>query len=211
MTLLKKAANLDARNIDYWQLLARTETAAKDYPAAQKAWAGAERAAATDEERARIHQVRLQAEQERADFEAAESKRIADEREQDIQRVKAQSDAAIHAAEEAASKKLNPNGAAQPANAVWMNELKGSASVEGVFARLDCMGSQARLVIKTADGKTVQLLVGDPSQDRHLGRRRENAWLRRAKISAPRACRVSMPKSDAKLHTAGEVTTIEFR
>ena len=71
-----------------WQALAKTETAAKDYPAAQKAWAGAERAAATDEERARIHQVRLQAEQERADFEASERKRIADEREQDIQRVK---------------------------------------------------------------------------------------------------------------------------
>ena len=86
--LLKKAASFEPRNIDYWQALARTQIAAKNYPEAQKAWAGAERAAANDEERARIHQVRLQVEKERADFEAAERKRVNDEREQDIQRVK---------------------------------------------------------------------------------------------------------------------------
>ncbi len=120
---LKKAANLDARNIDYWQLLAKTETAAKDYPAAQKAWAGAERAAATEEERARIHEVRLQAEKERADFEAAERKRENDEREADIQRVKALSTAAIHAAEEEARKKLNPDGAAPPKPEGWMEDF----------------------------------------------------------------------------------------
>ena len=42
--------------------------------------------------------------------------------------------------------------------------MQGDANVEGVFARLDCLGRQARLVIQTADGKTVQLLVRDPGQ-----------------------------------------------
>lgn len=209
--LLKKAANLDARNIDYWQALAKTETAAKDYPAAQKAWAGAERAAANDEERARIHQVRLQAEQERADFEAAEKKRIADEREADIARVKGQSDAAIHAAEEAASKRLNPDGKALPKPEGWYEAMQGGdATVEGVLARLDCLGKQAKLVIQTSDGKTVQLLVGDPSQMVVAGGG-EKALACGAQKSPRKVSVQYKAKPNAKLKTAGEATTIEFR
>jgi hypothetical protein len=209
--LLKKAANLDARNIDYWQLLAKTETAAKDYPAAQKAWAGAERAAANDEERARIHQVRLQAEQERADFEAAEKKRIADEREQDRQRVKAQSDAAIHAAEEAAGKRLNPEGKALPKPEGWYEAMQGGdATVEGMLARLDCLGKQAKLVIQTADGKTIQLLVGDPSQIVIAGGG-EKALACGIQKSSRKVSVQYKAKPNAKLKTAGVATTIEFR
>lgn len=208
--LLKKAANLDARNIDYWQLLAKTETAAKDYPAAQKAWAGAERAAATDEERARIHQVRLQADQERADFEAAEKKRIEDERQQDIQRVKGQSDAAIRAAEEEARKKLNPDGAPLPKPVGWYETMQGSdATVEGVLSRLDCVGGQAKLVIQTSDGKTVQLLVGDPSKITVAGGGEQS--LACGVQKSPRTVSVQYKaKPNAKLKTAGEATAIEF-
>ncbi len=208
--LLKKASSLDARNIDYWQLLAKTETAARDYPAAQKAWAGAERAAANDEERARIHQVRLEAEQERADFEAAEHKRIAEERERDIQRVKGQSDAAIHAAEEEARNKLNPNGAAPPKPEGWYEGTPGEATVEGDFVRLDCLGRQARLVVQAGDGKTVQLLVGDPSKIVIAGGGEKALGCGPQK--SPRKVSVQYkPKPNAKLRTVGEATTIEFR
>jgi hypothetical protein len=210
VTLLKKAASLDIRNIDYWQVLARAQIFAKNYPEAQKAWAGAERAAANDQERGRIHSVRLDLEKERTDYEAAERKRERDERAEDIARVKAQSDAAIHAAEDAANKKLNPNGAALSQKPVWMDELKGSASVEGVFARLDCMGSRARIAVKTDDGKSVQLLIGDPekiglsgSGEKTFGCGAQTA-LRRVRVEYN-------PKNDAKLRTTGEVTTIEFR
>lgn len=207
--LLKKAANLDARNIDYWQLLAKTEIAAKDFPAAQKAWAGAERAAANDEERARIHLVRLQAEQERADFESAEKKRIEAEREADIQRVKGQSDAAIHAAEEDARKRMNPTGAALPKAEGWYGD-NGDASVEGVLAGLDCLGTQARLVIQTSDGKTVQLLVGDPTQIAISGGG-EKSLACGAQKSQRTVSVQYKAKPNAKLKTAGEATTIEFR
>ena len=206
---LKKAANLDARNIDYWQLLAKTETAAKDYPAAQKAWAGAERAAATEEERARIHEVRLQADKERADFEAAERKRENDEREADIQRVKALSTAAIHAAEEEARKKLNPDGSAPPKPEGWMEASQTDASVEGVFERLDCLGRHARVVIKTADGATVQILVPDPRQIVLVGG--EKTLSCGAQKPQRKVLVQYKAKQDAKLHTSGEATTIEFR
>lgn len=207
---LKKAAGLDPHNIDYWQALARAETAAHDFPEAQKAWAGAERAAANDEERARIHQVRLQLDQEQADFEASERKRVATEKEQDLQRVKSQSEAAIHTAEEEARKKLNPDGAAPPANAVWMDELKGNASVDGVFLRLECLsGQQARMVIKAADGKTVQLLIHDPSQIALSGG--EKTMGCGAQSGSPRVHVEHDGKADTKLHTTGNVTLIEFR
>jgi hypothetical protein len=206
---LKKAAALDARNIDIWQALARTEMSANNYAEAQKAWGGAERAAANDEERTRIRQVRLQVERERADFEASERKRIADEHEQDIQRVKSQSDAAVHAAEEEARKRMNPDGAAPPKDAVWMDQLIGGAKVDGVFEKLDCMGSQARMVIKAADGKTVQLLIQDPRQIALAGGGEKTFGCGVQRGS--RRVRVEYnARVDAKLKTVGDVTTIEF-
>ena len=207
---LKKAANLDARNIDYWQALARAETAAKDYAGAEKAWAGAERAAANDEERARIHQVRLDADRERADFEEAERKRIAEERERDIQRVKAQSDAAIHAAEDAARKAMNPNGEAPPKPVGWMEDLQGGSNVEGTFERLDCLGRHARIVVKTADGKTVQLLVRDPTQIVIVGDGQTTVGCGVQKPQRKVVVQYN-PATDAKLKTTGEAVSIEFR
>jgi len=208
--MLKKAASLDARNMDYWQALARTEIAAKNYVEAQKAWAGAERAAATPQERDRIHQVRLQGEQDRADYEAAERKRVNDERERDIQRVKEQSEAAIHAAEAAANKKLNPDAAPLPKAVEWWNGPQADASVEGVLQRFDCLGKQARLVVQAAAGKPVQLLVKDPTQLVIVGGGEKSL-----------ACGLQRParkvvvqyaaKTDAKHQTAGEAMTIEFR
>ena len=208
--LLKKAATFEPRNIEYWQLLARTDIAAKNFPDAQKAWAGAERAAGNDEERARIHQVRLQVEQERADYEAAERKRIAEEREADIQRVKAQSYAAIHAAEAEASKKLNPDGAAPPKAVGWYEDLHGNASIEGLFERLDCLGHQARLVVQAADGRNMVLLVRDPSQLVIVGSG-EKTFGCGAQKPPQKVLVEYIAKPDAKLRTAGEAVSVEFR
>jgi hypothetical protein len=206
--LLKKAASLDPRNIAYWQALAKTYIAAKDFGEAQKAWAGAEHAAANDEERESIHQVRLQLEEKHFDYDAAERKRLADEREADLERVKAQSEAAIHAAEDAARKRLNPNGAVPPKPETWYQGGATGPSVQGIFSRLDCLGNQARLVIQVADGKTVQLLVADPTQINAGG---DEKALTCGPQKQPRQVVVHYTaKPDSKLHTAGEATAIEF-
>jgi hypothetical protein len=208
--MLKKAASLDVRNIDYWEALARTETAAQNFAEAQKAWAGAERAAANDEERGRIHQMRLQVDQERFDAEVAERKRQEEERERDIARVKAQSDAAIHAAETEARKEMNPNGEQPPKPVTWMDVTpKAGASIEGRLERLDCMGTEGRLVIETDDGKTVQLLVGDPSQIT-VGGGGERSLACGAQRPARRVVVQYTAKQDSKRHTIGQVTLIEF-
>jgi tetratricopeptide (TPR) repeat protein len=207
--LLKKAAALDPRASDYWQALAKTYIAAKDFTEAQKAWAGAEHAAPSDEERERIRQVRLKIQETRFDEEAAERKRLKDEQEADLQRVKNQSEAAIHAAEDAARKKMNPNGAAPPKAEVWYEEQNAGPSVQGTFQRLECLGQGARLVIETADGKTVQLLMADPSQITTAGG--GDQTLSCGPQKPPRQVLVHYnAKPDAKLHTAGVATAIEF-
>jgi len=207
--LLKKAAALDPRSSDYWTALAKTDEAAKDFEAAQKAWSGAERAAANDQERERIGKVRLDVQAKRFDEDAAERKRIKDEEAADLQRVKSQSEAEIHAAEAAARKKMNPNGAAPPKPEGWYEAPTAGSSVEGVFQKLDCLDQRARLVIQTADGKTVQLLMADPSQV-SLGGGGEKTFSCGAQKNARQVTVHYNPKPDAKLHTAGEVIAIEF-
>jgi hypothetical protein len=207
--LLKKAASLDPRSSDYWTALAKNNEAAKDFAEAQKAWSGAERAAASDEERERIRKVRLDVQVKRFDEEVAERKRIKDEAEADLARVKAQSDAEIHAAENAARKKMNPNGAAPPKPEAWYEAPTAGTSVEGVFARLDCLDQRARLVIQTPDGKTMQLLMADPSQV-SLGGGGEKTFSCGAQKQARQVTVHYNAKPDAKLHTAGEVVAIEF-
>lgn len=162
--LLAKAASLDPRNVTYWQALAETYLAAKRFKDAQKAWGGAENAAATPQDREQIRQVRLKVEGERADFEAAERKRIADEQARDLERVKNASMASIHEAEAAANKKLNPDGAPVPKPEQWWVEPEAGAKLNGTLQRFDCVGRQARAVVQTEDGQTVTLLVRDPSK-----------------------------------------------
>jgi hypothetical protein len=207
--LLKKATTLDPRSSDYWTALAKTDIAAKDFAASEKAWSGAERAAASDEERERIRKVRLNVQATRFDDEAAERKRIKDEEAADLQRVKDQSDRAIRASEDAARKKMNPNGAAPPKPEAWYEGPKAGASVDGVFQKLDCLDQRARLVLQTSDGKTVQLLMADPSQVA-LGGGGEKTFSCGAQKQLRQVTVQYNAKPDAKLHTSGEVIAIEF-
>jgi len=123
--------------------------------------------------------------------------------------VKNQSEAAIHAAEDAARKKMNPDGTAPPKAEAWYEEAKAGASVQGTFQKLDCLDNRARLVILTADGKTVQLLMADPSQVT-TGGGGDQTLVCGAQKSARQVTVHYNAKPDAKLHTAGEVTAIEF-
>lgn len=205
---LKQATKLDRRNIEYWQELARVATAANQFGDAAKAWSGAERAAANEQEREKIRATRLQIEGQRADFELAERKRIAEEQAREVERVKQQSFGEVRAAEEAARKKMNPDGTAIPTATIWMDELNGAGKVDGVLQRFDCLGKLARLVIQTADGKTTQLAVRDPAKVGLSGSDKMMA----CGVQKP-ARRVSVQfvvQPDKKLATAGDATVIEL-
>src|SRR5262249_5056831 len=103
---LKKAAELEPRNVGYWQALAEAQTSSNLYADAEKSWTAAMKAARTDEERARIRQIRSDIQERRADFEAAEKKRIADEQARELQRIKDAAAAEVHEAEARINKQL---------------------------------------------------------------------------------------------------------
>lgn len=208
--LLAKAAGLEPRNIEYWQTLAQTYTAANRFKDAQKAWGGAERAAATVQEREHIRALRLQVQGERADFEAAERKRVAEEQARDLERVKNASMADIHAAEDAARKKLNPDGAAPPKPEIWWSEEHPDATVAGTMQRVDCIGKRVKLVIHEEDGSTVQLLVRDPGKI-SLVNGGEKALACGPQKTVRNVSVGYNRKIDKRLGTTGEVVSIEFR
>jgi tetratricopeptide (TPR) repeat protein len=208
---LKKACKLDPRDAAAWEELARAQIDAKQFVEAQKAWAGAERAAASDAERERIHRERLEVDRERADFETSERKRESDERQRDINRVKQAGMAEIHAAEDQANRKLNSDGA-KPLGKVeeWWTGPEAGSKLSGTLERVDCLGRQARLVVRGSDGVVVQLLVRDPGQIVLSGGGVKTLGC--GPQRPPRAVTVQYaPKPDKKLGTAGEAAAVEFR
>jgi hypothetical protein len=198
---LKKAAKLEPRNVTYWQTLAQNETDAARFAEAQKAWGGAERAAASAEEREKIRQVRFELQGQKTDFEAEERRRRAEEEARDLQRVKDESMAAIHAAEAKTNKKLNPDGSPVQKPVDWWQGPDAGGKIDGAIQRLDCMGKQGKLTVIGADGKAVVLLMGDPG----------TSGIACGVLKEPRKAMVLYnPKPDKRLGTAGEVVSIEF-
>ena len=206
---LKLAAKLDARNLDYWQALAEAYLDAHDFALAAQAWKSAEQAAATPGDHARMQRKRLDVEAQRLDWEDAEKRRKAEEEAREIERLKQQARADLHALEARANQGQSP---ASPNEKVvpWWEGPKPSGVTRGVLKQVDCLGKTLRLVVQGDDQKTVKLLVPDAAQVAILGGEGEMKLscgaqgMRRVKVEY-------FPKANAKLATKGEVATIEFQ
>jgi len=202
----KAATERNPRDPSYWQALAGCYLADHNYGEAAKAWTQGEQAATDPAERARMHQARMSIEQQRLDYEEAERRRRAEEEARDIERLKTEARAEVHALEE----KYN-NGAPKPdAKAVpWWDGPAPSGKLAGTLKQVDCLGKQVRLVVEAADRKLVKLLVADPGQIAITG-----GGEQALSCGVQKARRVSIeyfPKPNARLSTAGEVATIEFQ
>jgi hypothetical protein len=207
---LKKAAEASPRDMALWKALAKSAAEAEQFPDAARAWAMAENAAGTEEERPKVREERIAAEQASLDAQDAARKKEEDERERALERVHQASLAAIRAAEAKANAQLNPDGAPfSKEGAVDYGDLANSGpSVDGLFERFDCLGQQGRLVIHTAQGKLVRLLVANPTQISIDGS--ESALVCGVQKPA-RKVHVSFDrKTDAKTGTTGEVRGIQF-
>ena len=207
-----KAAQLDLRNVGYWQTLAETYSAANQFNDAAKAWNGAQRAAADEAERDRMRAARAQLEEERADFAASDRKRVVGERAKDLDRVKNESLTAIREAEAKANAKLD-GGKAPVGGKVeqWWDGPGGpKQTVSGMLQRVDCLKGPSRLVVKAADGKLLQLLIADPTKVAILNGKEQTLGCG-AQNPARKITVEYQPAQDAKTATAGTVLTIEFR
>jgi len=203
--LLKKAATLKPREASYWRLLAETQESQKLFPDAAKSWAAADRAALNDEERAKFRNARLNLDQQRLDFADAEKKRVAEEKQRELDRLRDEAMVKIHAAEAKANRPLDPGQKVTE----WWDGAQPTAKIKGKLERVDCLSGMARIVVRGDDKKLVQLLIRTPDKiviegggDKTLGCGAQRP---------PRSIAVGyFPKPDTKTSTSGEVALIEF-
>ncbi len=203
----KAATERNPRNPSYWQALADCYLADHNYGDAAKAWTQGEQAATDPVEKQRMHQARMAIEQQRLDYEAAERRRKAEEEARDIERLKAEARAEVHALE----KKYNSGAApATNPNAVpWWDGPRPGGKVRGSLKQVDCLGKQARLVVEGEDRRVVRLLVTDPRQIAISGTGELSLGCGSQK--ARHVVIEYFPKPNARLSTVGEVATIEFQ
>ena len=160
---LKMAASLAPRNAIYWQTLATAQSAANLYADAEKSWTTAERAAGTSAERAQIHQAKLSLQEGRAEFEAAEKRRQQEEAARDLQRVKDNAAAEIHAVEQAANQRMAANTGNAQGAIPWFGDSKGPRA-SGTLTRVECLNGPLRLTIQQGSGFPIRLLIRNPKQ-----------------------------------------------
>jgi hypothetical protein len=232
---LKTAANLEPRNITYWQTLAQAQTSANLYADAEKSWTAAMKAAPTDAERARIRQVRIDLDEKRADWEAAEKIRLAAEQARELQRIKDAAAAEVHAAEASVNKQAGEFKSGQKPIAWWDDDPTGQR-LAGKLTRVDCLAAGAmRLTINIDGGGVIRLLIRDPNKLAvHASDSPKQAPAKSAQASGAAPAQVpNQPfaqakfvcgaqrtaqkirvvyniNADAKLNTVGDVAMVEF-
>jgi hypothetical protein len=202
----KNAAERNPRNASYWQALAEGYLAEHNYSEAAKAWTAGEQAASDPAERQRMREARLAIERQRLDYEAAEKQRQADEEARELEKLKAEARAEVHAIE---NKYNNGPPKTSPDATPWWNGPTPGGKVRGTLKQVDCIGKQARLVVEGDDRKMVRLLISEPGKIAIDGARDVALGCGAQK---PRRVAIEyFPKANARLGTAGEVATIQFQ
>jgi hypothetical protein len=203
---LEKAAQLSPREAGRWEDLAKACLDEKVFDKAAQAWHNAEHAATTAEDRERYSAARVAIDQQRLDWQDAERKRLAAEREREIRRLKDKAIADLRATE---AKANAGQGSAPEKVEKWWDGPQPNGRATGSLTRVDCVGRQLRLVIEAADHKLTRLLIRDPSNLAILGGGDQKLG---CGVQKPRPVVVEyFAKRDAKLATVGEVATIQFQ
>ena len=202
----KAAAERNPRNPSYWRALAECYLAEHNYAEAAKAWTAGAQAATGPAEKQAMLAARAAIEGQRLDYEEAERKRQAEEDARDLEKLKAEARAEVHALEDKAN-----GGAAKPNTGAvpWWDAPKAPGKVAGSLTQVDCMGSQARLTIAGDDRKTVKLLIADPAKVAINGA--GTAELGCGTRKARRVIVEYYPAENARLGTMGEVASIDFQ
>jgi len=163
-TYLQKAANAEPRNAAIWKAFALALTDARQFAMAAKAWTSAEFAAQTEQERASMHQARLDIEIKRADYEESERKKRLEAEARDLARVKNLALAEIREAEASVNNKLRNEHGDKPEEVVKLEDLDKPNRLEGKLERVECLAKgQARLTVRTDDKKTTQFMILNPT------------------------------------------------
>ncbi|MFN0171375.1 MAG: tetratricopeptide repeat protein [Bryobacteraceae bacterium] len=205
--VLRQATTVDRRDAAIWNQLAEVFRANRQYSEAAKAWLSAEQAATETAEREKYRKARLDLERLRLDAEEAERKRVADEKERELRKLKELAIAEIRAAEARVNRdspKRDPNEKVVE----WWDGPKASGKARGQLIRVECLGRQAKLHVKTEQGAVVKLMIRDPGQIVVKGS--GDLTLGCGAYKSRQILVEYFSKPDAAQGTAGEVASIEF-
>lgn len=204
---LKKACELSPRDAALWTEFALLMHSYNRFADADKAWAGAEKAAGDPEAKREMQARRAGLIEARLDAEEAARREEKLAKERELQRLKNEATARVLAAEA----KANAGRAPLPEGTKvekWWDGPKPDQTIVGKLARVDCLGSRLRLAV-LVNGKTAQLLVPDPSK-----------IVLEGGGTAALACGAQRParnvaveyfgKADPKTGTVGEAAVIRF-
>jgi hypothetical protein len=201
--LLKEAVKLDPRGTPYWLELAQVQTEAGESTAAQGSWLRAEDSAPNAAERGRIHQLRLDSEQERLDAADEARRREREAAHLDDERAQKAELDRIRAAEEKANQAADAKaGTPKPEGVVRWDEVIAQKKLQGTLLRVDCLHTATRLWVKDKAGSATQLLLKQVSPP----------GLACGAQQPPR--RVTLAYSadpDEQFHTAGTVISIQVQ
>ncbi len=207
---LTMAVKLDPRNSAAWRALAEAQFEARMFAESARSWVAAERAAPNDAERARLKTARLEADQRRLDAEAAERKRLADEKERELLRLKNEALERVRAAEAKARDKNPPLEPGHKVEEWWDDSTGPRAKARGKLERVDCTGGRAILHLRTEGGQALKLLIRNPTQVVIEGGGDRTLACGPQKPS--RALTVDyVVRADSKAGTAGEAAVIQFQ
>lgn len=198
---LKKAAELEPRNLAYWQAYAESQMEVKNFEEAAKAWIAADRVA-PPEQKARIAEARLAAEQRQLDKEAEEKRRKAQAERDEVEKLRQQNLESIRQAE-AKTRGSIPEGAVLEK---WWDGPAGTR-MSGTLEKVDCLGKQARLTVRDPSAKLVQFVISDPTKVALIG----------ASGQITLSCGVQRPPRKVEVEYvpkppgAGEVVLVQFK
>ncbi len=206
---LKTAAALEPRDSALWQKLANAQLESKQFSDASKSFFAAEVAAPTPADRDNLRRLRLAFEEELHQRQDDERKRIADERQRELDKLKQDALNRIREAEARASRGQSERDPAKKVEA-WWDDKQPSLKLSGLLDKVDCLGVSARLWVRPATAKPVALLIRDPAQIVIIGG--GEAAFTCGPQKPPRQVGVEYKqRPDAKLATEGDVVLLEFR
>jgi hypothetical protein len=158
--LLKKAVQLEPRVTRYWVELAQLQTTDGHALSAQASWLQAEDSAGTESERQKIHQQRLDSEQQRLNAAEAERRRERDAAHLENQRALDAETARIRAAEEKANQRTSAEAEeTKPENVVPWEDTVPKRKLVGRLTRVECLKRGQRITVQDARGQMVLLFL----------------------------------------------------
>jgi hypothetical protein len=190
---LKKATSLDPRRWEYWNALGEVHLDNNQFPEAAKAYRIAEQAAADPKVQERMHKAWTSIETEKLDYQDSEKRRVTDQKQQELDRLKAKALAELHASE---ARINNQVGSTNVGNVVSWEEAGLPVMLEGTLRQVDCLGKNTRIVIEGPRQQMFRLLLKDRGK-LACGKQEE----RHVVIEFA-------PKADSKLGTVGELTSL---